>query len=170
MPKRVPALSVKTLAAARPGARPFELVDGYVPGLRVRILPTGTRTWFEPLHQDLADGGKSQFLWFLKNLKLGGWHPARDFLKTAETAEQQRMSGDSVSQWSQSCIDADAFIGASHGMASHDLGTRIASEALREAYTGYCKQHGLRAVNVEAFGKTCPLRGVVPGLHERLAG
>jgi len=45
MPKRVPALSVKTLAAARPGARPFELVDGYVPGLRVRILPTGTRTW-----------------------------------------------------------------------------------------------------------------------------
>jgi hypothetical protein len=39
--------------------------------------------------------------------------------------------------------------------ASHDLGNRVASEALREAYTGYCKQHGLRAVNVEAFGKAC---------------
>jgi hypothetical protein len=116
----------------------------------------GDKAWFQLLYRDLAEGGTSEFLWFLKNLKLGGWHPARDILKTAETAEQQRMSGDSVSQWSQSCIDADAIIGASHGMsASHDLGNRVASEALREAYTGYCKQHGLRAVNVEAFGKAC---------------
>jgi integrase len=46
MPRRVPPLSVKTLASVRPCAKKtIELVDGYVPGLRVRILPSGKRTW-----------------------------------------------------------------------------------------------------------------------------
>ena len=45
MPRRVAALSVKRLASVRPGQRPIELVDGYVPGLRIRILPSGTRAW-----------------------------------------------------------------------------------------------------------------------------
>ena len=45
MPKRVPPLSAKALAAVRPGIEPIELADGYVPGLRVRIHPNGTRTW-----------------------------------------------------------------------------------------------------------------------------
>ena len=42
MPKRVAPLSVKRLASVRPGPKPIELVDGYVPGLRIRILPSGT--------------------------------------------------------------------------------------------------------------------------------
>jgi len=45
MPKRAPPLSAKALAASRPGDRPIELIDGYVPGLRVRIQPSGARTW-----------------------------------------------------------------------------------------------------------------------------
>jgi integrase len=45
MPKRVPPLSAKALGAVRPSTEPIELVDGYVPGLRVRIHPNGTRTW-----------------------------------------------------------------------------------------------------------------------------
>ena len=45
MPRRVAPLSVKRLASVRPGPRPIELVDGYVPGLRIRILPSGTRAW-----------------------------------------------------------------------------------------------------------------------------
>jgi integrase len=46
MPRRVPPLSVKTLASVRPcEKKTIELVDGYVPGLRVRVLPSGTRTW-----------------------------------------------------------------------------------------------------------------------------
>jgi len=45
MPRRVAPLSVKKLASVRPGEKPIELVDGYVPGLRVRVLPSGTRTW-----------------------------------------------------------------------------------------------------------------------------
>jgi hypothetical protein len=36
---------MKKLASVRPGKKPIELVDGYVPGLRIRILPSGTRTW-----------------------------------------------------------------------------------------------------------------------------
>ena len=58
------------------------------------------KTWFDPLYQDLENGGFSEFLYLLQNLRLGDWHP-RQILKTAEATEQQRMSGDSVSQWSQ---------------------------------------------------------------------
>ena len=45
MPKRVPPLSAKALAAIKPSAAKIELVDGYVPGLRVRILHDGSRAW-----------------------------------------------------------------------------------------------------------------------------
>jgi integrase len=45
MPKRVPPLSARSLAAVRPATSTIELVDGYLPGLRVRIHPTGTRSW-----------------------------------------------------------------------------------------------------------------------------
>ena len=45
MPKRVPPLSAKALAAVKPSTTTIELVDGYVPGLRVRVLPNGTRSW-----------------------------------------------------------------------------------------------------------------------------
>jgi integrase len=45
VPKRVPPLSAKALAAVRPQQRPTELVDGFVPGLRVRVHPNGTRSW-----------------------------------------------------------------------------------------------------------------------------
>lgn len=69
------------------------------------------------------------------------------------------MSGDSVSQWSQACIDADAVIGTPPGphggVTPPNLGTDIASEALREAYAGFCRQSGLRALNAIGFGKAC---------------
>jgi hypothetical protein len=116
------------------------------------------KTWFAPLHRDLNDGGISEFLHFLQNLKLGDWHP-REILKTAETSEQQRMSGDSVSQWSQACINADAVIGSGQGPhggeVSHDLGTPISVETLREAYTGFCRQNSLRPLSTDGFGKAC---------------
>ena len=45
MPKRVPPLSAKALAAVKRSTTTIELIDGYVPGLRVRVLPSGTRSW-----------------------------------------------------------------------------------------------------------------------------
>jgi hypothetical protein len=101
-------------------------------------------TWFGPLYQDLEDGGIREFFWFLKNLRLRDWHP-RQVIKTAETTEQQRMSADSISQWARACIEADAIVGKSQGSypATHDLGRTIATEALREAYTGFCRQQNL---------------------------
>ena len=45
MPKRVPPLSAKAIAAVRPTDKPTELVDGLVPGLRIRIQPNGTKSW-----------------------------------------------------------------------------------------------------------------------------
>jgi phage/plasmid-associated DNA primase len=111
------------------------------------------KAWFGRLYQDLNNGGTGEFLDFLQSLQLGDWHP-REMLKTAEATEQQRMSADSPCEWAQACIDADAIIGGPSGTAL-DLGRRISTELLREAYTGYCKQHGLYAGSVEAFGKAC---------------
>jgi hypothetical protein len=115
------------------------------------------KAWFDQLYRDLEDGGAGEFLFMLQNIQLGDWHP-RQILKTAETAEQQRMSGDSVSQWSQACINADAIVGGTKsygGEQTYDLGTRVSSKDLRDAHAGYCKQHGLRAANEEVFGKAC---------------
>jgi hypothetical protein len=125
--------------------------------------------WFDPLYRDLEAGGINEFLWFLQCLQLGDWHP-RQIIKTAEATEQQRMSADTVSQWSRACINADAIVGAARwpeaSSTNYDLGTRIPSETLREAYAGYCKQHSLRAASetvlhqafVEMFGP----RGRIP--------
>ena len=112
------------------------------------------KSWFDPIYRDLEEGGANEFLHFLQNVKLGDWHP-REILKTAETLEQQRMSGDSVSQWAQACVEADAIIGDTRHGFHHDLGERIATEDLREAYTGFCKQQSLRPANREVFGKAC---------------
>jgi hypothetical protein len=116
------------------------------------------KSWFDPLYRDLDEGGIGEFLSFLQNVPLDHWHP-RQILKTAETAEQQRMSGDSISQWSQACVDADAVIGAGRGPygteTTHDLGEPISTRALRDAYTGFCKQNGLHTASMEAFGKAC---------------
>ena len=46
MAKRVPPLSAARLAKLKPDpSKTLELVDGAVPGLRVRITPAGTQTW-----------------------------------------------------------------------------------------------------------------------------
>lgn len=114
----------------------------------------GDKNWFDCLYRDLDDGGTSEFLYLLKNLRLGDWHP-REILKTTETIEQQRMSGDSISQWSQACINADGIVGDPQRGVTLDLGQRTSSQVLRETYGGYCGQHRLRPVNEELFGKAC---------------
>ena len=95
---------------------------------------------------------------FLQNVKLGDWHP-RQILKTAEAIEQQRMTGDNVCQWSQACIYADEIVPLRQGPygleQTYHLGTSISTEMLKNAYTGYCRQHGQRAANEEVFGKAC---------------
>jgi hypothetical protein len=111
------------------------------------------KVWFDPLYRDLEEGGANQFLWLLQNLRIGDWHP-RQILKTAEATEQQRMTADSICEWSQACIDEDAIIGAV-GSPSHDLGQRISTQDLREAYLGYCNQRKLRPANEVVFGTAC---------------
>ncbi len=116
----------------------------------------GDKAWFDTLYRDLADGGTSEFLHLLLRVQLNDWHP-REILKTTETIEQQRMSGDSVSQWSQACIIADAIIGSERGSyvidVTHDLGKPISFDVLYGAYKGFCK--GQHPLPTEAFGKAC---------------
>ena len=112
------------------------------------------KTWFGPLYADLDAGGVNEFLDFLLRIRLGDWHP-REIIKTKEAIEQQRMSADSISQWAQACIEADEIVGAQGLYGLNELGTRIAKNTLREAYAGFCKQQGMRAVNVDTFSKAC---------------
>jgi Family of unknown function (DUF5906) len=113
----------------------------------------GDRAYFDALYRDLTDGGTSEFLWLLQNIKLADWHP-RMIIKTDETTEQQRMSGDSVSQWCQSCIEADE-ITLSDESRCHTLGSLVPFPDLLSAYTEFCKQTGQRPVAPETFGSEC---------------
>jgi hypothetical protein len=111
------------------------------------------RGWFGPLYDDLENGGTSEFLWLVQNLQLGDWHP-RMILRTEETREQQRMSGDSVSQWSQACIVADEIAVSDRG-PHYDLGGLISSRDLLNAYTDFCRKAGQRPMGPEEFGRAC---------------
>ena len=66
---------------------------------------------------------------------------------------QQKMNGDSISQWAQGCIDAGVIRGPT-GL-SDNLGTRVANEHLKESYIAFCKQQGMRPENSDTFGKAC---------------
>ena len=106
-----------------------------------------TETWFDPVYRDLEDGGANEFLYFLQNLRLGNWHP-RAIIKTAETAEQQRMSADSISQWSQSCIDAG-------DVAGFPLPRAVASTQLQQLYTDFCQRHKLHPTSITIWRGMC---------------
>jgi hypothetical protein len=66
---------------------------------------------------------------------------------------QQKMNGDSISQWAQGCIDAGVIRGPT-GL-SDNLGTRVANEHLRESYIAFCEQQGEHPANSDTFGKAC---------------
>jgi Family of unknown function (DUF5906)/Primase C terminal 2 (PriCT-2) len=108
--------------------------------------------WFDPLHRDLADGGKEQFLWLLQNLRLGSWHPRR-LPKTVEAAEQQRMSADTVCQWASACIEADGIIELPRNWVMHSLPSTVETNALLTSYSSFCRQHGKHCVDERSFGK-----------------
>jgi integrase len=85
MPKRVPALSAKALAAVRPSdSSTIELVDGYVPGLRVRILPNGTRSWSLNIRD--SKGVRRRF-------DIGIGHGLAEARRKAEVLRQQVRGG-----------------------------------------------------------------------------
>lgn len=113
------------------------------------------KAWFAPLYLNgkVRTEVAEEFLWFLQSIKLGDWHP-RQAIKTAETIEQQRASGDSVSEWAQACIDADAVVGFPNA-AAPPLGQSLSSDFLRDAYAGFCKQHSLRTIAGQTLGNAC---------------
>ena len=66
---------------------------------------------------------------------------------------QQKMNGDSISQWAQGCIDAGGIRGPT--ALPDNLETRVANEHLKESYIAFCKQQGVRPENSDTFGKAC---------------
>jgi Family of unknown function (DUF5906) len=103
-------------------------------------------SWFDPLYDDLENGGPEELLCFLLGVNLKGWHP-RQLPKTTETVEQQRFSADSISQWSQACIESDAIV---IGDMHYSLGQLHPTHRLYEAYRRFCKTH---PANTVIFGK-----------------
>ena len=106
----------------------------------------------EPFDKGLQQSGDER--------QSGGGNPfiPAELRALPEAIEQQRMCGDTVSQWMQRCIDADIIRrpAGPHGREqTHCPGTRIATQHLFEAYAADCKQRGVRAVNYQEFGRAC---------------
>jgi Family of unknown function (DUF5906) len=115
-------------------------------------------TWFAPLYNDLENGGLEEFLWLLQSLKLKGWHP-RKMPTTKAAQEQQRFSGDSISQWAQGCIDADCVATKAFTLP---LNSQMQTDQLYESYSVDCRGHRASAsifgrALTELFGP--PIRG-----------
>jgi hypothetical protein len=117
-----------------------------------------SQAWFGPLYADLESGGLEEFLWLLQNLKLEGWHP-RLMPTTRAAQQQQRYSGDSISQWAQACIDADCV---ATKLGTLGLNSQIQTDQLYESYSMDCKGH---KASPSIFGKALtemfgpPIRG-----------
>jgi hypothetical protein len=109
------------------------------------------RAWFGRIWCDLKAGGLAQFLDYLQTYPLGSWHP-RELLKTAETVVAQHQSASAFIQWLQACIEADCIIGNGN---NYPLGSFVESQYLREAYTKFCKEHGLHPDAPNIFGQHC---------------
>lgn len=108
------------------------------------------KAWFNPLYNDLKNGGTAEFLYFLLNLRLGNWHP-REVPKTTELLQQQIMSAGTVEQWLLACSEVEGLAGTLY--SGGPLNTDIATQTLYEAYTGYTKTRGLRPESLPRFGR-----------------
>ena len=107
-------------------------------------------SWFDPLYEDLRQGGTAEFLHLLLALNLADFHP-RQVPKTDELVEQQIMSAGSIEQWLLACAEVEALAGVVHGTLG--IGDDIATQTLYEAYTGYTKTRGLRPDSLTRFGR-----------------
>jgi hypothetical protein len=107
------------------------------------------KSWFDPLYDDLKNGGTAEFLNFLLSLRLGDWHP-RAVPKTNELAQQQIMSAGSVEQWLLACCEIDGLLGATCGGG---LNAEVPTQTLYEAYSAHTKTRGLRPDTVQQFGR-----------------
>ena len=66
------------------------------------------------------------------------------------------MNSDSITQWAQRCIDANAIpAGPDESTKPDSLGTRVLTEHLQQSYADFCEQHGIRPENFDTFGKAC---------------
>jgi len=70
---------------------------------------------------------------------------------------RQKTNGDSITRWSQSCINANAIRRPSgpDGTESDKLGTRVATEHLKKSYIAFCEQQVERSADSDTFGKAC---------------
>jgi hypothetical protein len=107
--------------------------------------------WFDPLYQDLRDGGTGEFLNTLLTVKLGNWHP-RDVPKTDELAQQQVLSAGSTEQWLLACAEMEGVIGSGPTPAAQ-LGTLVSTQELYGAYSDFTRRRGARVDSPPNFGR-----------------
>jgi len=109
------------------------------------------KAWFNPLYQDLTDGGAGEFLNLLLNLKLGDWHP-RDVPKTAELAQQQVLSAGSTEQWLLACAEMEGVVGIGPAPVAQ-LGTLVSTQELYGAYSDFTRRRSARVDGLPNFGR-----------------
>ena len=111
------------------------------------------KSWFDPLYDDLDNGGIAEFLHLLLNLRLGNWHP-REVPKTEELVEQQILSADTIEEWLLACADVDSVLSKPESYAAKELGTEHPTESLYDAYCEYVRRRpGVRVQSLVVFGK-----------------
>jgi hypothetical protein len=109
------------------------------------------KTWFDPLYQDLRDGGTAEFLNLLLKLKLGNWHP-REVPKTDELAQQQVLSAGSTEQWLLACAEMEGVIG-SGPIPAAQLGMLVSTQELYGAYSDFTRRRNARIDSPPNFGR-----------------
>jgi hypothetical protein len=117
----------------------------------------GDKAWFDSLYADLEDGGYGQFLNFLLNLNLAGWHP-RQLERTNELFDQQIMSASWTKQWLLASAEQGAFAG---GFGASKLGADNQVDKLYSVYCDWMKPSARKPETLQAFRKevACVLGG-----------
>jgi hypothetical protein len=81
----------------------------------------GNRTYFNMLHQQIADGGAEAMMWDLQRMDLGEWHPREipeSLLKGSALQEQQIHTLPPLEQWYLSLLQDARVPGALVGTAT----------------------------------------------------
>ena len=124
----------------------------------------GDKEYFDDLHDDLANGGDGQFLNWLLNMDLKGFHP-RDAPKTDELGEQQLMSMKGPIRWLWECAERGYPVTGRQGYSHSDkhcnnligaeasLGDDVEAAELRNAYYSWAKDRGIRQETENVVGK-----------------
>ena len=98
--------------------------------------------WFNPIYQQLENGGHAAMLHDLLQHELGDWHPRR-FLRTAGLLDQQKQSLSAFDAWWVELLETGELEGAEPGAPYRAVSNAYDEEITDGNYTRTVKHRGL---------------------------